>query len=183
MYPCYWTTSNDFGAEHTITNGGYYEAIENGSPQPIYAGNEYIGFKQSSTPEVCMSTSPEGSLFAVAHNAEPGEKHIYKYTGRMPDVDLTTNGFDFALIEEVRFRDVSEDAPLDVSKLCSVGLTQTIIDHVDKTYSPYSTEICTRWGRQVKSSLVSLIEAGQRIENLEYEDPYSEYDEYRPQTQ
>jgi hypothetical protein len=105
MTSFYWTTTEERENRYQITSGGYYERVENNVPVSMWAGSEYVGFKTSTIPEVCMSESAAASLFAVIHNNGVGDYHIYETVSgtRQPDVDLTNSQFDFSLLEEVRF--------------------------------------------------------------------------------
>lgn len=176
MAPFYWTTTEDRGETHCLVNGGYYEAVEDGTPVAVWAGNEYVGFKTSSVPEVCMSQSPAASLFAVIHNNGAGTYYVYETVDETlsPDVDLTTAGFDFGLLEEVRFRDVSEEAPIRVSRAARVEVTQQMVDDVEQAYAGGGPTPWQEWATGVINALRSYLIDGHYPE-IEYDDPYADY--------
>lgn len=175
----YYCTTTDFGADFVRTNGGFYEAIKDGTPQPVYAGNEYIGFETSSTPEVCASKSPEAALFAVIHNEKrSGVYHIYATT-HTPDVDISTAGFDFNILEEVRYQNPDDD-PIAFTRAHTVSVPHAAVEDVGNAYDDETPTIASEWAEAVKDGLATLIATGGYPEELEWDNPYAEWDQYRP---
>lgn len=157
----------DLGDEFTFTDGGYYERIENGTPHQSIVAGEFAGFKISEIPEVAASKSPEACAFAVLHNMandvnhspEPVTVHVYEFD-REPDVDISDSVVgDFNLIEEVRYRGVSEN-PLLGQKSHQIDLPGSVLSDVDLAYVPPSPYIITEWAKEVKSEIRSVIDGG-----------------------
>ncbi len=153
----YRTGTVDYGTATTLIKGGYYERIENGIPQ-LAGFDGYTGFKRSNTPQVCASTTPAGSLFAAAHNGEPGEYHIYQ-TDQEPDVDLSNAPFDFPLLDEVRYDTPSEN-PVTFTHHQTVTVPERAITDIGLTYLPPGANIIRKWGEAVKTVLRNTLLSG-----------------------
>lgn len=176
----YWCTADDRGETTTLDDGGYYEKIaSDGTPIVANGSGGWVGFTSSSTPEVCMSESPAACLFAVAHNiSEATPLHVYR-TMKDPDVHVM-GGFDFGLLEEVRYRHPSDD-PVPVEKHTTVDLPQRVFDDASETYNPHgprndppeqrcvtldaSPVVHNWWGEAVKKALSDVLDDG------DYPDP------------
>ena len=153
----YRTGTVDHGSEITLTDGGYYERIENGIPQ-LAGGDGYTGFQQSNTPKVCASTTPASSLFAAAHNNTAGEYHIYR-TEKEPDITLTNAPFDFSLLNEVRYNNPS-DNPVTFTHYQTVTLPNEAITDIGLTYIPPGLPYIHEWGDAVQTVLSETVLAG-----------------------
>lgn len=158
----YRTTTSD--RENTIeyTQGGYYEKIIDGRPALVHTG-DYAGFQKSTTPELCASQTPEASLFAVAHNGEPGQYHLYEINTE-PDIDLSNERFDFDIIEEVRYQNLETD-PITATQHKTVTVPERAIEDINLAYLPPGPSIIREWALAVRDTLQDTILSGESYPN------------------
>lgn len=170
----YHATPKDHGPTFTFDRGGHYEQVENGAPQQMVASGEFVGWQVSSTPELAASLSPEAAAFAQIKNLAEGSGNtatspttlqIYQLDAT-PDVDLTNAVMgDFALIEEVRYRNPSS-TPIVGDRLHSIRLPSRVLGDVDLTYLPPGPHIISEWGTQVKRAIRRVIDGDQYPEDV-----------------
>lgn len=166
--PCYHASATHLGETFTFTKGGYYEANENGTVQQRRAAGEFCGFETSQIPELAASKTPEAAVFAKVKNLAEGSANtstdpvmisIYELN-RRPDVDLTnTVTGDFTLIEEVRYRNPS-DNPIPGELEQSITLPPRILNDIDLTYLPPGPHIISKWGAAVKTAIRDALQGG-----------------------
>lgn len=153
------TTTVDRGGEFVLDSGGFYEQIVDGVPQLSGLG-DHTGFKQSQTPQVSASKSPEASLFAAAQNGSPATFYIYE-TDTEPDIDLCdTIVGDFALLEEVRYNHPGE-SPVQLQLCETIPIPERAIEDIDLAYLPPGANIIETWGRAVKNLLAETLLCGE----------------------
>lgn len=187
--PVYRALTHDAGDETTFDSGGYYEQTNNGVVEMATLGGEYIGWKTSDTRQICASKSPHAAALAKAQgvNTEtfPIDIHVYEIHAK-PDEDLTvTTGGDFALLEEVRFNNPTENPrePIHATRYETVRLPEQAGEDIEHIYLPSNGSIIKPWGDAVKQSIKHAVETGDYpcvsgytdIErpNMEaYKDPY-----------
>lgn len=177
----YHASANDLGPTFTFTRGGYYEATDDyGAAKLRYTGAGFgdAGFEQSDVPELAASKSIAGAVFAqtlnLANDAPPvPELGTYPITvyeiGSEPDVDMTnTVSGDFALIEEVRYREPSE-SPVEGEYVETYQVPWRAAGDVQLTYLPGNSSPITEWGEAVKQELAHFIDTGEyRYDRLSY---------------
>lgn len=180
----YHATLNDHGDTFVFDSGGYYEAVDtNGIPQKRVVSGSFIGYEKSDTPELAASASAEGAVFAVLKNFvnETGDAgggigvtpvRVYAVS-RQPDIDIRQSVCgDFSLLEEVRYRNISEN-PINGELVTVVPIPARAFTDVELTYLPSRggiNDIITSWGSQVKKAIRVAIETG------EYPDSVCEID-------
>lgn len=151
----FWTTMSKRGKNVTITEGGHYEAIDRDSPTPSVKMSNGI-IPSSDIPELCVSGSPEASLFAKIQSAQrDGQYYIYK-TNEKPDIKLE-GSLDFDEIEEHRYNmDKRDSVKLRFFK--SVKVPMTVIEDITYAYE-YAGEnqVNYRYAKDIKSHLRALI--------------------------
>ena len=120
---------------------GFYEKIneETGCPEATYASGTYIGFPTSNIPELSFSKSKGGAVLGKGRWCAPeyfkiklGKKKclidVYK-TSEKPDADISDCGFDFGVLEEVRYR-----KKVPVKKSSTVALSPKFVKQISKAY-------------------------------------------------
>jgi len=110
-----------------------YEDASDGCPSPIF-GDPRNGFPISKIPEIAFSKNPESAVFAVAQQlaeppAKPVDIMIYA-TNAEPDTDLSSCGYDFEVLEEVRYR-----KPVTVTPYARVHLSKKMVESVGNLYN------------------------------------------------
>lgn len=171
----YHATMDDLGDEFVFDRGGYYEKVnELGTPQQRVASGTFIGYEQSDTPELSASHVPEGAVFAIlknlinetgdAHALEPGVRvNVYELS-REPDIDMVNAvAGDFSLLEEVRYRNPSEN-PIHGELFWSGFIDPMALGDVDLTYLPSGcgiNDVIDVWGEKVKGAIRHQIKTGE----------------------
>ena len=112
----------------TITPKNYYEAINPAydCPTPI----QDVRFPISKIKETAFSKSMEASVIAIARHCHFQSCNVYIYeTKDEPDVDISDCGFDFEMLEEVRYR---RTVPIKFVK--KIHVPARIISDIDDLY-------------------------------------------------
>lgn len=166
----YHGTTTDHGDKTTFDTGGYYEAIDNGTPVEIRGPAGFCGYKTSSVPELAASRSPAAAAFSQLpkQNRERHDAitvHVYALY-RDPDTCLcnTVTG-DFSFLEEVRYS-YPADNPLTAKRYWTVNLPSKAITDAQLTYIPPTPHIIEPWGDAVKSGISHAISTGTYPTNL-----------------
>lgn len=160
----YWTTTEDRGSEFTISDGGHYEALERQGDGEIKQGRLKSSgdiIPSSDIPEMCVSKTPQASLFAKIHgSAVSGQYYIYE-TSKTPHVDVSNAlSLDFEVIEEFRYN-MNRTDNIDFTRLYTVGVPQQAVELVKLCYqSGGRNEIDSVTAEAVKEDLRSLVESG-----------------------
>jgi|AntRauTorcE11898_2_1112593.scaffolds.fasta_scaffold23579_2 hypothetical protein len=149
----YHASGTHLGETFTFTDGGHYEANENGIVQQRRAAGEFCGFETSDVPELAASKTPEAAVFAKAKNLAEGSGNtstvpvtisVYELD-RAPDVDLTnTIAGDFSFIEEVRYRHPGTN-PVGGDLYHTVTLPSRVLHDIDLAYLPPGPHIIEEW--------------------------------------
>jgi hypothetical protein len=135
-----------------------------------------------------LSKSPEACLFALAHNTEETTTLRVYRTTETPDVDLSTAGWDFGALEEVRYRDPA-DNPIPLSLYATVELPQRAFDDATEAYNPHgpyceppdipvdTPELVFHdvWAEAVKDALHEALVGTEYPESVPYESEYADY--------
>ena len=151
----FWTTMDNRGKNVTINEGGHYEAIDRGSSSPSVKMSNGI-IPSSDIPELCVSGSPEASLFAKIQSAQrDGQYHIYK-TNETPDIKLE-GSLDFDEIEEHRYNMEKRDS-VNLRFFKSVKIPMRVVKDIQDAYT-YSEAngVNFRYAREIKSHLRGLL--------------------------
>lgn len=173
----YHAANVDHGERFTFDAGGHYERVENGVPQQRIACGHFAGWELSDVEELAASKSPEAALFAKLKNMAEGSGNtatqpitipIYRIQ-REPDADISDSVVgDFAMIEEVRYRDPSSD-PVIGERTRLVTLPGHALGDVDLAYLPDGPHIISEWAEAVKQALKHAVDGG------EYPDDVAEW--------
>lgn len=156
----FWTTFQDRGEKVIIENGGRYEAL-NRESSPASVKRSMNGITPSSDiPELCVSGSPEASLFAKVQSARrPGTYHIYRTTTK-PDVKPSRSDLDFGVIEEFRYNMKSKDEVI-LHTYERVNTSPTIVEHIEQAYNyAEKNSVNRRYAEAIKNGLNQLIQNG-----------------------
>lgn len=111
----------------------YYEKIDSdGCPHPI-DGDIGIGFAKSNIKEIAFSKTIAGAILGSVQNQckDPTSLctvTIYS-TRKVPHVDISHCGFDFSVLDEVRFRN-----PVHVQKKAQFNLSPKIVRQIQACY-------------------------------------------------
>jgi len=120
---------------------GFYEKINEGTgcPEASYASGFYIGFPTSNIPELAFSKSKSGAVLGKGRwcaqdyfKIKMGKKNCLinvHETNEKPDFDISDCGFDFGVLEEVRYR-----KKVPVKKSLTVSLSPKFIKQISKAY-------------------------------------------------
>lgn len=155
----YWTTLQDRGSQVQIQNGGRYEALRRGSGTPSVKRKNGV-IPSSDVPELCVSGSPEASLFAKIQSAQKsGGYKIYK-TDDKPDVKPSRASLDFAAIEEFRYNMNKHDSVL-LDKYKEVSVPVLVVEHIEYLYTHSSkNSVNDPLADAVKNGIQNLIHSG-----------------------
>ena len=173
-------TLNSHGEQFTFDRGGYYEKVdEYGTPVQRGGLDGFIGFAMSDTSELAASYRPEAAVFAVIKNLvnDTGDAggaggsipvNVYDVSGS-PDVDMSDAVVgDFALIDEVRYREPEEN-PVSGELAYRVRLPAKVMGDVELTYLPGHGHVIESWGRAVQDAIRQVLDGG------EYPDDVAEW--------
>lgn len=155
---CYRSILQYKGEEFTINKGSYYEMIdENGE---VYSrGDEYC-YRKSNIPQVCLSKSPEGSLFGsiTSSNVKKSQKYYIYACQVSPDEDISNSKVgDFNILGEVRINKPSEN-PIQMEYYSRVNVPKKAFSEVDSCYQ--EGKFLERKARRIKQKLKNLIDRG-----------------------
>lgn len=160
----YWTTTEDRGNEFTVKDGGYYEALDRHGDGEIRRGklksNGTI-IPSSDVPEMCVSNTPQASLFAKIHGSNVSKKYYIYETNETPDVDVSNAlSLDFEVIEEFRYN-MNKNEEVSFSRSFTVDVPQRAIELVELCYqSGGKNEVDSATAEAVKKDLQRLIQSG-----------------------
>jgi len=151
----FWTTMDNRGKNVTIKEGGHYEAIDRDSSSPSVKMSNGI-IPSSDIPELCVSGSPEASLFAKIQSAQrDGQYHIYK-TDETPDIKLE-GSLDFDEIEEHRYNMDKRDS-VNLRFFKSVKIPMYVVSDIQDAYEyAGQNQVNYRYAREIKSHLRGLL--------------------------
>ncbi|WP_302083268.1 hypothetical protein [Salinibaculum rarum] len=176
--PYYHTTTTDRGTSFTASNGGYYEAVnDHGCPELLTAAGEVIGFETADIPTIAGSHTPEASLFAAAFNHDTANTYYIYETSLEPDQDLSNCGFDFSIIEEVRWKH-PDDTPVPFDHYATISLPPTAIDHVQDVYAGNPHDPDAAWATYIQYAFRAMIINDVPYPsdlNEQYDHPYADY--------
>lgn len=181
----YWTTATHRGETVVLSDGGFYEKIEDGRPKSVNTGNGYVGFATSDTPEIPASKSPEASLFAKVQSADrAGTFHVYQ-TPTAPDSDISNAMYDFGIIEEVRYT-MTGGREVEFTHVTSVQIPEMVVEDIRLAYSSPGPDVWTALAERVKTGLASLISGGsypsdlaeQAFESSQVSEYYDDFDAF-----
>jgi len=177
--PNYHATMKDFGDSMIFTQGRYYEKIIDEKPVYKKFSGENIGFERSNVKELCASKKIESAIFAVLKNYinEVGDctpmgfdipVYVYKIN-KKPDIDISdTAKGDFALIEEVRYRNL-ESNPINSQKCLEIQIPDNVLLDIELCYL-YSNggidNVINEWGEEVKKAIKYYIKNNQYPKNI-----------------
>jgi len=125
----YWTTTEITDKNITIENGGHYEALNRDiNPSTVKISHDII--PSSDISELCVSGSPEASLFAkIQSSQKEGKYYIYK-TDERPDTELSNISLDFGVLEEYRYNmDKRDSVNLDLFKTVTENQGESLAVH------------------------------------------------------
>jgi len=162
------------GKNVTIKEGGHYEAIDRES-NTVKMSNGII--PSSDIPELCVSGSPEASLFAKIQSAQrDGQYYIYE-TREKPDIKLE-GSLDFDEIEEHRFNMDKRDA-VRLRLYKSVKIPMNAVKDIQEAYE-YAGEnqVNYRYAREIKSHLRALINGNHYPQNALEEAKLDEFEDF-----
>lgn len=164
----FWTTFEDRGAKIDIQDGGHYEALDrNKTPAPVKTGVGGLT-PSSDVPELCVSGSPEASLFAKVQSTQRnGVYYIYR-TEKQPDVKPSRTGLDFDVIEEYRYNmDKQESVTLEHHN--SVKVSEPLITDIQEAYDiAERNSVNRRYAKKIKENIRRLLNgSGYPINALE----------------
>lgn len=131
--PYYHTTLSTPQISTTMIPQGYYERVKyNGDcPQPLF-DDIGAGFPISDVPEVSFSLSLEGAILGGGKNSCPLETDcvldVYT-TEAEPDIDISDCGYDFSVLEEVRYR-----RTIPVQKKGVLTLEKKLTEQINSCY-------------------------------------------------
>lgn len=178
----YWTTMENHGRQICIEDGGHYEALDrSGDTASVKISSDII--PSSDIPEVCVSGSPEASLFAKIQSAKrDGEYHIYK-TDDNPDVKLSNSSLDFGILEEHRYNMNKRDS-VNFNLFKTVNVPLKPIKDIKKAYKlAEKNQVNIRFANAIKSHLKALIhgqnypsDSLKKAKKEEFEDWANTYD-------
>lgn len=178
----YHAANTYLGETYTFDNGGHYELIVDNSL--IYHDDTKEFPETNNTPQLSGSYSPAACIIARIHewNNTSGaigqnafQVTLYEFN-RDPDVDLRScPDRDFALLEEVRYNNPSEN-PIEGNHYMTVVLPERVSLHVRQlyhpnedvpgTYTPRTDEWCAeQYGYAVKQAINTYLKTG------DYPDP------------
>lgn len=151
----YWTTKQDLGSSLQITEGGYYESIDRETGRLKQGVN---GINPSSNiPELCVSGTPNSSLFAKIQSSRlDGEYYIYK-TEEEPDITAPRSSLDFEVLDEYRYN-MDKNDYVKFKKYKSVNIPQIVVDDIEFAYE-YSQpkSVNHNIAENIKSNLNKII--------------------------
>jgi hypothetical protein len=84
---------------------GFYEDATRGCPEPLF-GDLGAGFRASPIAETAFSKSIAGAILGAGRFCEDKCSIDIYVTTEVPDVDLSDCGYDFGILDEVRYRRV-----------------------------------------------------------------------------
>lgn len=162
----YRAITHDAGERTEFDTGGYYEQTENGIAQIATIGGEYVGWKSSDTRQICASKTPHAATLAKAQAIDevefPITVYVYEIT-ETPHEDLTkTSNGDFALLEEVRFNNPTDNpiTPIEATQFETITVPQQAATDIQLIYLMDNGSIIYQWGEAVKTGFKHLIETG-----------------------
>lgn len=151
----YWTTMQDSGDVINITEGGHYEALDRDSGRLKSGLNNTV--PSSDIPEVCVSGSPQASLFAKIQSArKTGLYYIYQ-TDETPDIEPSKASLDFKILDEYRYNMKSRDS-ISFEKYTVIQISSTVIKDIEYVYEYSDTNSVNEiFAENIKSHLKNLI--------------------------
>jgi hypothetical protein len=153
----FWTTFGDRRETIKIQNGGHYEALDRDkTPATVKMGAGSIT-PSSDVPELCVSGSPEASLFAKVQSTQRnGMYHIYR-TENQPDTKPSRMSLDFDVIEEYRYNmDKKESIKLEHHN--SVRVSASLIEDIQEAYEIAERNgVNRRYAERIKDGIRRLL--------------------------
>lgn len=154
----YWTTMENRGRTINIMDGGYYEALDydNTNKASVKMGPSGI-IPSSDIPQLCVSGSPEASLFAKIQSSQrDGKYYIYK-TDKKPDVKLDPLFLDFGILEEHRYNMNKHDS-IELKLFKKVKIPMQAINDIELAYKmSEKNNVNSRYAKAIKSNLKRVI--------------------------
>lgn len=173
----YWTTFEERGSEVQINQGGYYEALDRDSePARVKMGSGGIT-PSSDVAELCVSGTPEASLFAKIQSARrTGVYHIYQ-TDEKPDTKPSRTTLDFGVIEEYRYN-MDKRKKVVLKHFESVNISTNVVSDIELCYKyAESNSVNSSFANAVKKQIEGLINIGtysreslRQVKENEFED-------------
>jgi predicted ribonuclease toxin of YeeF-YezG toxin-antitoxin module len=173
----YWTTTEITDKNITIENGGHYEALNRDiNPSTVKISHDII--PSSDISELCVSGSPEASLFAkIQSSQKEGKYYIYK-TDERPDTELSNISLDFGVLEEYRYNmDKRDSVNLDLFKTVTAPL-QPIKDIKLAYEISEKNQVNERYAESIKSHLKALIKGRAYPTNALEKAKIEEFEDY-----
>jgi hypothetical protein len=153
----FWTTFKDRGEKINIQDGGHYEALDREkTPAPVKTGVGGIT-PSSDVPELCVSGSPEASLFAKVQSTQrDGVYHIYR-TEQQPDVTPSRTSLDFDMIEEYRYN-MDKQESVTLERHNSVKVSGSLIEDIQEAYEiAERNSVNRRYAEKIKENISRLL--------------------------
>lgn len=173
----FWTTMENNGKNITITEGGHYEAIEGrySSYPSVKMSNGIV--PSSDIPELCVSGSPEASLFAKIQSAQKdGTYYIYR-TDKKPDIKLE-GSLDFDELEEHRFNMNKHDS-VKLRLYASVKIPMRVVEDIQDAYTyAEANGVNFRYARDIKSHLRGLLNGNNYPQNALKQAKIDEFEDF-----
>lgn len=151
----YWTTLQELGNNVKIREGGHYEALDRKTGKLKTGVNRTV--PSSDVPELCVSESPQASLFAkIQSTRKAGVYHIYQ-TYENPDIKPSRSALDFSLLEEYRYNMNKRDS-IRLDKMKSVSVNDIVVKDIEFAYE-YSSHNSVNeiFAEKIKKNLTNLI--------------------------
>ena len=172
--PYFWTTMENRGKNVTIEKGGHYEAIDR-ETNSVKMSNGII--PSSDIPELCVSGSPEASLFAKIQSSQrDGQYYIYE-TKEKPDIKLE-GALDFDEIEEHRFNmDKRNSVKLRFYK--SVKIPMRVVKDIQEAYEyAEANSVNYRYAKDIKTHLRALLNGNNYPQNALEQAKLDEFEDF-----
>jgi hypothetical protein len=171
----YWTTKQDLGSQVEINEGGYYESIDRESGQ-LNMGMNGVN-PSSDIPEVCVSGTPQASLFAKIQSArKDGVYHIYE-TRKDPDLKAPRTSLDFKVLDEYRYNMNKHDS-INFDKLTYLNIPYIVVEDIKFAYeTAQPNSVNSYMAQDIKSHLNDLINNGSYPQNLKKKEKERRFEE------